>query len=164
MTIREMAEQVTQALDFMAPMRMKVLLVDDSSDDCVLAKRHVAEAVRLQLSPTHIEMECESSPKEAHRRIMAGIHDLYIVDWTLRNQGDGIELIRDVGQQGSLGPFVVLSGMEDALREESQERMLSLNVMDFLSKDALGRGGINRCCRYAIKNHRLLQLARKATI
>lgn len=132
--------------------RVRVLMVDDSEADYLLAKHGVKQATEDGKSPFDIEMDHVDNAEIALRLIESKSHDLYLVDWKLRHPGDGLELIRQCVKKSLKGPYLVLSGIAEAMSMRDQTEMLRLGVIDFLDKTQISDPALARGICFAYHN------------
>ncbi|MDF3934730.1 response regulator [Pseudomonas citronellolis] len=114
-----------QAVTSRPARRPVVLLVDDD--------RQVLAEMRELIRGAGLDCLTARSSAEALRRIRrdeAGI-DLLVTDLRMETESSGLELIRQLNDQGTFLPIVVLSGTDDA---RDVVEAMRLSVLDFLLK------------------------------
>ena len=127
---------------------IRVLLVDDSEDDYIVTH----ELLRDVQSP-RFELDWVSTYEEALATIADRQHDVYLLDYQIGAR-NGLEILQQMIDGGYDAPIIMLTG--------SSARILDLEAMqlgatDFLSKDEIGGGQLERTLRYAIRQRQLYQ-------
>lgn len=130
----------------MANAPVRVLIVEDDSDDYLLTRELFAE-----LGPGAYELERADSYESALAAIDRSAHDIYLVDYRLGSH-TGLELLAAARHKGCTAPLIMLTGQ--------QEREVDLSAMqagadDFLLKDGLESTTLERTLRYALAQKRL---------
>ncbi len=130
----------------MNPDLIRVLLVEDNPED---ARR--LEVLLQEVSAHRFQLEQATHVDEALARLAGAEFDIVISDLSLEG-GDGLEAFRRLHAAAPVTPFIVLSSVDDetlavgAVREGAQE---------YLVKNRLDRGLIDRSIRYAIERNRV---------
>lgn len=122
---------------------IRVLIIDDDPDLVV--------QVRRMLRHARTPYEIEVHPDLRHSlddRLRAGGIDVCLLDHYLHDC-NGSDVLRDLPRDGSLPPFVVLTGAPDPALADTY---LELGAADFLSKDEINPGLLDRTIRYAIQH------------
>lgn len=151
-----------RALRYPLPSYLRVLMVDDSDDDFVLTQRAVRDGRQRGLCSATILVEHARSAAEGFERIKEG-WDCILVDWKLQTFGDGLDFIRRCRDLDYTGPFLVMSGSDEALHQQD-EIMLLYGVMAFVDKNCMANAALNRAIRYAVKDYRIVQTAREMAV
>jgi diguanylate cyclase len=123
----------------------RVLLVEDDEDDYVLTRELLADAFGAA-----IELQWVPTWDEALTVIAQARHDICLVDYRL-GERNGLELVREAIELGSVAPFIVLTGQGN--REIDLEAMRT-GAADYLAKGEMTAPLLDRAIRYAIERHR----------
>jgi diguanylate cyclase (GGDEF)-like protein/PAS domain S-box-containing protein len=122
---------------------LRVLLVEDDEDDYLLTRDMLAESDRA-----HFELEWCREFDQALAAIREQRHDVYLIDYRL-GQRTGLELVRAAFASRPLAPVLMLTG-ETAY--EIDLEATALGVTDYLVKNELTPGALERSIRYAVSN------------
>ena len=106
-----------------------VLIVDDNTVDQQLAALYLGEAWPFERD---LALEYASNGAEALAKLASRRFALVVLDWTMPVVG-GNEVLRQLREQGSRVPVIVLSGLERHAIPEDLEKLGAA----FLSKDGL---------------------------
>jgi DNA-binding NtrC family response regulator len=109
-----------------APIR--VLLVDDDEDDCLITREMLARQQRARFS-----VEWCPGYDEALRTIAEGRHDVYLIDYRLDGH-TGLDLVREGFAGRAHVPVLMLTGQS---AYEIDVAAAALGVSDFLVKQEL---------------------------
>ncbi|WP_224362374.1 sensor histidine kinase [Hyalangium versicolor] len=115
----------------MTRQRVRLLLVEDSSDDEVLLMHELRD---FGFDVSHIRV---ATREEFLRALEAGPWDAIISDYMLPGF-NGLTAFSSVKQRGLDVPFLIVSGV---IGEETAVEAMKAGVHDFLLKDKLGRLG-----------------------
>ncbi len=123
---------------------IQVLLIEDNEDDYVFTKTLLAsvEAPRFQL-------DWFSSFATAKAAIARVHYDVCLIDYRLGEGCTGLDVLQALVNQGFHAPIILLTGGGD--RTIDLEAM-HLGAVDFLYKDELSAGLLERSLRYAIQS------------
>jgi diguanylate cyclase (GGDEF)-like protein/PAS domain S-box-containing protein len=124
-----------------APIR--VLLVDDDEDDCLITREMLARQQRARFS-----VEWCPGYDEALRTIAEGRHDVYLIDYRLDGH-TGLDLVREGFAGRAHVPVLMLTGQS---AYEIDVAAAALGVSDFLVKQELEPVMLERAIRYAIRH------------
>jgi diguanylate cyclase (GGDEF)-like protein/PAS domain S-box-containing protein len=132
--------------------RLTVLLVEDDSDDYLIT-RDMLEDQKL----VRFELDWASDYVDALARIRNQRHDVYLIDYRLGAR-TGLELVREAFALRPRAPVIMLTG---ASEREVDLQATALGVTDYLLKQELRPGTLERSIRYAVRHHRTIsELAR----
>jgi PAS domain S-box-containing protein len=132
---------------------IQVLLVEDDEDDFVLTR----DCLR-SLGSRRVELEWVATRDEALVALASGRHDVCLLDYQLGST-TGLELLQQARRQGWRGPFILLTGQDDAtLDHEAQQA----GAADFLQKSHLTPTLLERSIRYALQHARTLEALRRS--
>ena len=124
---------------------IRLLLIDDDEEDYILARDLLSELVEIDF-----QLDWLADADQAVAAILAGRHDLYLVDYSLGAR-DGLSVIREAVAGGAAAPIILLTGRD--------ERAIDLDAMqagasDFLEKWRLNPTLLERSIRYSLQEKR----------
>lgn len=125
-----------------APIRL--LVIDDDPDVPLLVRR------LLERSPHVYQVESTTDPGVLRWSGGASPHDAWLLDHHL-GRTDGVAVLRSLPQREDAPPVIVLSASADPVLTDTY---LSLGAADFLSKEDLKPGLLDRAIRFAIAQSR----------
>lgn len=131
------------------PKPLKILLIDDDEDDCVLTQSLLAEIEHLE-----IELEWESRYEKALSLIAAKTYHAYLVDYQL-GEHTGVELLQRIIEQGIKAPIIMLTGLGS---ETIAVEAMRAGAADYIPKSALSRQALERILTNSVEKY-LLRLA-----
>lgn len=137
----EDTKQTQQPLPPQGTGLIKLLIVDDDEDDCILVQDLLDEMPGL-----HYELQCAPTFEEGREWLSRNAHDLCLMDYRLGAR-DGIELLTEATQLGFTGPIILLTGMASA---EVDRQALDAGAVDYLAKAELSPERLARSIRYAL--------------
>ncbi len=126
---------------------VRVLLIEDSESDYLLT-RHMLGSIENQT----FDLEWASSWQTGIEAIRRAAHDVCLLDYRIGG-GDGLELLRESRQASYGSPVILLTGVSDYRLDVEA---MHLGAADFLVKDQLTPGLLERSIRYAIAQARSL--------
>ena len=129
---------------------VRVLLVEDSEDDYVITRELLAD-----VQEPRFELEWVSSYEAALAAIALQQHDVYLLDYRL-GAHNGLEILQAAIEGGCDAPFILLTGSPGVGRQVDLDAM-QLGAADFLSKQDVNSGLLERTLRYAVRQHHLYQ-------
>lgn len=135
----------------MAETVVRVLLIEDDEDDFVLAQDMLSS-----IEGTRFDVTWAQTYDEAIEAL-SGEHDVGLVDYRLGG-GDGLAVLSEAVRRGCRFPLIMLTGQGD--RDVDLEAMRS-GAADFLAKDTLNPGSLERSIRYSIERKRSEETLRK---
>ena len=131
-----------------APVTVRVLVVDDDQDDCLLVASFLGDAKR-----TKFVVEAAYSPAAALDKLKTGKYDVLLVDWKLDALGiptTGIDFKNDIEALHYRIPVVLITNHGD---RHLQAMALEEGVAEYLEKGAFTADLLERTCLYAIGLH-----------
>lgn len=135
------------------PRVIKVLVVDDSSNDVELAKRALEKSEKISYI-----VESIGETEHILDVIVRGGFDAYLIDVKI-GKYDGIGIIDAAVRSGTRGPFVVLTG---SMVPDADEMALRVGAMDYVDKtEASVPRVLDRKIRAAIRNFRVQEALRR---
>ncbi|MEJ8756965.1 ATP-binding protein [Pontibacter sp. H259] len=123
--------------------KIRVLLIDDDEDDFIITRDTIEE-----IPGRNYVLDWTASFSEALDLIKQGIHDVYLVDFRL-GAHDGLELISQAVEGGSMAPFILLTGQSD---RETDEKAMRVGASDYLVKGTFDPFSLERSIRYSIEH------------
>ena len=134
---------------------LRVLLVEDDEDDYVLARDLLEHTGR-----TGVSLCWESSYEGGREALLAGTHDVALVDFRL-GATTGLELLRDTAAEGCRTPVILLTGQGD---HETDVAAMQSGAADYLVKGETTPPMLERAIRYALERRRLLEEIRALSL
>lgn len=135
----------------MAEVLVRVLLIEDDEDDYVLTQDMLSS-----IEGTRFEVTWAPTFDEAIQALSED-YDVGLVDYRLGG-GDGLAVLAEAVRRGCRFPLIMLTGQAD--REVDLQAMRS-GAADFLAKDHLECGLLERAIRYSIERRRSEESLRK---
>lgn len=130
---------------------IQLLLIDDD-EDAYLIVRHLLGRVRAD--DRRYVLEWCDSYQAGLEAIEREAHDLYLIDYHLRESEDGLNLLRAARERGHHRPMVLLTGRGD---REIDLQAMNAGAADYLVKDEITSSMLDRTIRYALEHYRLLE-------
>ena len=128
----------------MIPEKLKLLIVDDNSDDLFITTEYISEIDTFDIS-----IDTETNYSLAKTKIKEDKHDIYIIDYFLGPE-TGLQLIRDSIEGGINKPFILLTGRGDKAVDVEATRA---GVYDYLIKSELNTELLERSLRYSVHRY-----------
>jgi len=130
---------------------IRVLLVDDDEDDCLLTRYHLS-----QVEGRSYRLDWAASYEAGLEGLRRGEHDVYLIDYRLGPR-DGLELLREAVRDGCRAPIILLTGQGD--------RAVDLEAMQAGAADFIVKGAnaalLERSIRYAIEHKQTQEALRR---
>ena len=134
----------------------KILLIDDEASGYELLRMKIAAFVS---GPW--EVDWADTYNAGLKKLCTGRYAVCLLDNQLREERDGLQLLREARAMHNYTPVIFLTGDD---RPELDEEVLESGAMDFLVKSELSASLLERAVRYAIKMGQMLdQLRQQAT-
>ena len=130
------------------PEPLRILLIDDDENAFVLTKELLRE-----INGRPVELEWAAEPDEGLAGILAGEHEIYLLDYLL-GATDGLKILRQARSAGSKVPVIILTGQSD---QEIDQRALEAGAADYLMKDVFDVARLEHSIRYTLERQRLLK-------
>jgi two-component system, cell cycle response regulator len=127
---------------------VRVLLVEDDEDDCLLTRELLAEGFGGRAC-----VEWAQTYADGLQKLTGGGFDVALVDHNLGRE-TGIELLRAACAQGSRVPVIMLTGQAD---RDTDLNAMHAGAADYLVKGRVTADALERAIRYARERHRLLE-------
>jgi diguanylate cyclase (GGDEF)-like protein/PAS domain S-box-containing protein len=132
------------------PQRLRILLLEDSSEDCAL----IAQELGHSIGP--IDLRTATTGREFERALRDGEADVIIADYLVPGYG-GLEALRFAATAAPAAPVIIVSG---SLSEETAAGAIKAGAADYVLKDRLGRLG--PAIRSALEAHRMREERERA--
>lgn len=129
--------------------KLRVLLVEDDDEDVGIFRRYIAQLRDHQVSVVRV-----ASEEEARSRLASEHFDMVFLDLNLTSGGSGIDLLRQLQNEGADMPVVVVTGSGDELMAVEA---MKAGAYDYLVKDGLDPDLLERTIRNARQRHFLEQ-------
>ena len=134
-----------------APIR--VLLVEDDQDDCLLIRDMLNE-----IKGRTFELDWANTYASGLDAILRTQHDIYLLDYRL-GAATGLDLLRAAVAGGSTAPLILITGEGD---ESIDLDAMRAGAADYLMKGRFDAALLDRSIRYAIERKRSEEALRKA--
>ena len=128
------------------PEPLRILLIDDDENAFVLTKELLRE-----INGRPVELEWAAEPDDGLAGILAGEHEIYLLDYLLGTT-DGLKILRQARSAGSKVPVIILTGQSD---QEIDQRALEAGAADYLVKDVFDVARLEHSIRYTLERQRL---------
>jgi len=135
------------------PEEVRILLVEDDTDDYLLINEIIGEIPTLYYNP---KLKWVTTYHEALSE-MAN-HDVCLLDYRLGDH-DGLDLLKEVNSRGLRVPIIFLTGQG---RYEIDMVAMQQGAADYLIKDQIDSQILERSIRYAMERARTIEALRKA--
>jgi diguanylate cyclase (GGDEF)-like protein len=132
---------------------LRVLLVDDDEDDCLLVREILREIPHQRYDVT-----CAPTYEAGLDRVAAGGFDVCLVDYCLGARS-GLDLLREARARGCRVPIVLLTGQGD---RSVDLQAMEAGAADFLVKGQIPASLVERSIRYAIERKRSEEALQRA--
>jgi signal transduction histidine kinase len=132
---------------------VRILLVEDDEDDCLLIRDMLAE-----IKGRTFELEWINSYAAGLERILEARHDVYLLDYRLGAE-TGLDLLRAAVIGGSTAPLILITGEGD---ETIDWEAMRAGAADYLMKGHFDAALLDRAIRYSIERKRSEEALRKA--
>ena len=126
----------------------RVLIVEDQDSDFLLLDRMLKKFPDHRFSVTHANNFRDALDLLSKRQF-----DAALIDYRIGAQS-GIDLIRELGGMSSQTPMIVMTGQGD---ERVDTEAMNAGAADYLDKNELSAGNLERSIRYARAHHDLKQ-------
>jgi len=127
----------------MSDHRWRVLLVEDDEEDYLLTR----EMLSVSREFTY-KLEWTPDYNQARDKILTNSYDAILMDYALGIHS-GLDLIRDVTEQGCKSPIILLTGRGNI---DIDLQAMEVGATDYLLKDEATPSLLERAIRYAILN------------
>lgn len=122
--------------------KVSVLIIEDDREDY-----EITLDVLSQITDVNYKVEWEQDFQKALQRISLKVHDVYLIDYNL-GPYSGVDIVKQSNAIGINVPFIFLTGMNDV---NVDKEAMSAGATDYLIKNDLNPGLLERSIRYAIK-------------
>lgn len=124
---------------------IRLLLIDDDQEYNTLIKH------MLNQSSTNFEIEWVPGYKDGLQAMLAGQHDVYLVDYRLGNQS-GLDLLRRAIDSGVTAPIIMITGRDDP---DIDMKSLHAGAADYIEKSELQPKTLQRSIRHALERNQI---------
>jgi PAS domain S-box-containing protein len=128
------------------PESLRILLIDDDENAFALTKELLRE-----INGRTVELEWAADPDAGLAEIIAGEHEIYLLDYRL-GATDGLAILNRARAAGSKSPVIILTGQTD---HEIDQRALEAGAADYLVKDVFDVSRLEHSIRYTLERQRL---------
>jgi diguanylate cyclase (GGDEF)-like protein len=128
---------------------VRILLVEDDEEDALIFCRYVGRVTDSVIRVVHV-----TSGAEAKERIGRETFDMMFLDLNLGGGTSGMDMLRELHDEHSDLPVVVVTGSGDEVRAVEA---MKAGAYDYLVKDSLSADLLDRTVRYALRRHHLEQ-------
>jgi two-component system CheB/CheR fusion protein len=132
---------------------IRVLLVDDDEDDCLLTRELFAE-----IPGARYAVDWAATYDAGLEAIGRKAHDIYLLDYRLDGR-TGLDLLREALARGCKAPLILQTGAGDA---QVDLEAMKAGAADYLVKGRFDAAGLERSIRYALERKRAEEEVRKA--
>ncbi|CAN5623655.1 N/A [soil metagenome] len=127
---------------------IKILLVEDDEDDYIIFKDYLSD-----IKSGNYQLTWSSTFESGLANIQKREHDIYFFDCIL-GKNNGLDLIKACVSNNIDVPVIFLTGLGN---HETDIAAMELGAMDFLMKDEIDAGKLERSIRYSIDQSKSLQ-------
>ena len=128
---------------------IRILIVDDDSDDFVLTRDMLAE-----INATKYEWQWVSNFETALQYVNNRSFDLFIFDYQL-GAHNGLELLEEVKKNGNRTPVILLTGQGD---REIGRIAIKWGAYDYLTKNEINASLLERSIHCALERRKMEEL------
>jgi signal transduction histidine kinase len=121
----------------------RILLIEDDEEDYILLQKLLAK-----IPTTHYDVLWERTYEDGLARMLAGEHDICMLDYML-GEHNGIDLLKAARSQGYSRPIILLTGASDG--GEIDIQALQAGADDYITKGQMQGELLQRVIRYAIE-------------
>ncbi|WP_444997266.1 diguanylate cyclase [Aliikangiella sp. IMCC44359] len=125
---------------------IKILLIEDDSDDIYLIKNYLEKDKK-----TKYHFQTFSSLRESKKHLGCCEHDVVILDLGLEDS-EGLDTLKKFITFKFNAPIIVLTGINN---EEMGEKAIKIGAEDYLSKSMLNQALLTKTIKYSIERHAL---------
>jgi DNA-binding response OmpR family regulator len=129
----------------MADQPIRVLLIDDDEDDCVIVQGLLSEP-----EGAHVDLDWVLTYEEGMDAIVAGKYDVYLVDYRL-GERSGLDLLGDAVARGHDVPIILLTGQGNL---EVDMTAMEAGAADYLVKGQITGPILERTIRHSLQRRR----------
>ena len=132
---------------------LTVLVIDDDADDQFLLQQHLASEQRYRL-------HFVDNATDALKALRTLPFDACLLDHQL-DRGTGLDLLRQIDVKNLPGPVVMVTDNRDP---QIDQAALLAGAADYLRKDELNQGVLDRCLRYTMEQFRMRRRAEQQAL
>ena len=123
---------------------IRIFLVEDDEDDYIITRD-----LLLENRPNDYELKWINNYEDALEGVKKDDYDIYIIDYRL-GEMSGLDLLQEAKKCDCKAPYILLTGQGDY---EVDVEAMKKGAMDYLVKDGLEAGILERSIRYAISRN-----------
>jgi diguanylate cyclase (GGDEF)-like protein len=131
--------------------RLRLLLVEDNTDDALLVQELIATINRDPVYEYVLEQTHVATIAAARRALEQGTHDAALLDLTLPETA-GLEALRTLAPYLAETPVIVLTGPDD---HRLAAEAIRLGAQDYIVKGKSSSELVLRSIRYSVERHRM---------
>lgn len=124
-----------------AARELKILLVDDDRDDCVIFERLIGQMSDFRVAVTSTQDFDAARDLLRNRRF-----DVHFVDYRLGHR-NGLDLVSEALRDDPCKAFVLVTGVGN---EELAAQSIQRGAIDYISKDKLNPDNLERCITHCV--------------
>lgn len=132
--------------------KMTIFIIDDDPGDITLLRRKLEE-----IETWEVELLTFSDTEAAQRELRHREPDVVFLDYMLGAQ-TGLDILRKLQESHSCCPIIMLTGKGN---EEVAVEAMRLGAADYLVKDSVLTGNLERAILNAVQKHKLQQQIEK---
>lgn len=132
---------------------LNLLVIDDDADDQFLLAQHLSPQGCYHLSFV-------DNAADALKAMRSKAFDACLLDHQL-DSGTGLDLLRQLDVKALPGPVIMITDNRDPLIDQAA---LLAGAADYLRKDELNQGVLDRCLRYTIEQYRMRRRAEQQAL
>lgn len=132
---------------------LTVLVIDDDADDQFLLQQHLASA-------KHYRLQFVDNATAALKALRTQRFDACLLDHQL-DRGTGLDLLRQIDVKSLPGPVIMVTDNRDP---QIDQAALLAGAADYLRKDELNQGVLDRCLRYTMEQFRMRRRAEQQAL
>ncbi|MGA2402516.1 MAG: response regulator, partial [Syntrophobacteraceae bacterium] len=121
---------------------IRVLLIEDDEDDCI-----VLEGLLAGVPSTKYEITWTQTYEDGLKKLERGIYDICLLDYHLGPRS-GLEILGMVEDSAERPPIIILTGQGDYTLDL---KAMKYGAADFLVKDQMSGPVLERAIRYSIE-------------
>ena len=121
---------------------IKVLLIEDDEDDCI-----VLDGLLAEVPSAKYEVTWTQTYEDGLKKLESGIYDVCLLDYHLGPRS-GLEILGMVEESAERPPIIILTGQGDYTVDL---KAMQYGAADFLLKDEMSGPLLERAIRYAIE-------------
>jgi PAS domain S-box-containing protein len=138
----------------MKDQNIRVLLVENDDNH-----HSLIQDMLLTIRGLRFDLDWASTYTEALKEAKRKQHDVYLVDYRIGNEPEGLKLFKELRLNGYRAPIILLT---DPDRHEAEIRAMRKGVSDFLDKTRIMPHVLERSIRYAVERAKISEALRES--